>query len=215
MTRQPRRVERERQRRMPTRGDGAHSTDPGNLLDAAGAICAQVPYRQRRGVNPDRAIGTLTASRGEGRLLRLAGAASRREVPQRKRPRACCAPMSFIEQVGMDRDGGGSEVLRRKPFTPTPSIGTMLPRTPSSVPLCPLLSPRDQWPPCGKHSGGLDATHGHMLAAGSTGYADYGRSRAIRWASTYTPARSAYLRAVPSMTNPNLSYRRMAGALSV
>ncbi len=48
----------------------------------------------------------------------------------------------------------GTEGIRRKPFTPTAMVLTTLPLTPSSVPLCPLLSPRDQWPTHEKHISG-------------------------------------------------------------
>ncbi len=47
-----------------------------------------------------------------------------------------------------------AEGIRRNDFMPTFMIRTMLPLTPSSVPLCPLPSPCDQWPTCGKHIGG-------------------------------------------------------------
>lgn len=62
--------------------------------------------------------------------------------------------MSFTEQVGMDRDGGGSEVLRRNPCMPESIIRTTLPLTPASVPLCPLPSPHDRWVTYGKKTGG-------------------------------------------------------------
>jgi len=46
-----------------------------------------------------------------------------------------------------------AESIRRNDFMPERMIRMTLPLTLSSVPLCPLPAPHDQWHTCGKHSG--------------------------------------------------------------